>query len=163
MRPGWVCECHITRRLDDSVSDSMTLSVRTKLMLLAALAIAGIVALAFTSHIETGRVYTSASYAKDNTVPSIFVLNELATLAELKRAKTWEILAQTDVAKMSILANEIREARANIDVTFKAYDDLLADPINLSLLAADRAAFRAYDALIDKAVALATQHRMAGA
>jgi signal transduction histidine kinase/DNA-binding response OmpR family regulator len=141
----------------------MTLSVHTKLMLLAALAIAGIVALAVTSQIETRRVYTAASYAKDNTVPSIFVLNELTTLIELERAKTWQILAQNDAAKMSILVNEIHEARANIDVTFRAYDDLLADPKNLSLLAADRAAFRAYDTLIDKAVALATQHRMAEA
>jgi hypothetical protein len=53
----------------------MTLSVKTKLMLLAAVAIAGIVALAVTSQIETRRVYTSASYARDITVPSIFVLN----------------------------------------------------------------------------------------
>jgi len=69
----------------------MTLSVKTKLMLLAAVAIAGIVALAVTSQIETRRVYTSASYAKDITVPSIFVLNELTTLTELERAKSPEL------------------------------------------------------------------------
>jgi len=141
----------------------MTLSVQTKLMLLAALAIAGIVALAVTSQIETRRVYTAASYAKDNTVPSIFVLNELTTLTELQRAKTWQILGQTDAAKMSKLADEIHEARANINATFEAYDELLADPKNLSLLSADRAAFRAYDTLIDKVLALAIQHRMAEA
>ena len=141
----------------------MTLSVKTKLMLLAAVAIAGIVALAVTSQIETRRVYTSASYAKDITVPSIFVLNELSALTELERAKTWQILAQTDIAKMSTLANEIQEARANIDVTFAAYDGVHADPKSLSLLSADRAAFRAYDMLIDKALELAKQHRMAEA
>ena len=141
----------------------MTLSVKTKLMLLAAVAIVGIVALAVTSQIETRRVYTSASYAKDITVPSIFVLNELTTLTELERAKTWQILAQTDIAKMSTLAYEIHEARANIEVTFAAYDGVHADPKSLSLLSADRAAFRAYDLLIDKALELAKQHRMAEA
>ena len=141
----------------------MTLSVKTKLMLLAAVAIAGIVALAVTSQIETRRVYTSASYAKDITVPSIFVLNELTTLTELQRAKTWQILAQTDIAKMSILAYEIREARANIDATFAAYDRVHADPKSLSLLSADRAAFRAYDVLIDKVLELAKESRIAEA
>ena len=141
----------------------MTLSVKTKLMLLAAVAIAGIVALAVTSQIETRRVYNSASYAKDITVPSIFVLNELTTLTELERAKTWQILAETDIAKMSTLAYEIHEARANIDVTFAAYDRVHADPKSLSLLSADRAAFRAYDVLIDKALELAKQHRIAEA
>ena len=141
----------------------MTLSVKTKLMLLAAVAIAGIVALAVTSQIETRRVYTSASYAKDITVPSIFVLNELTTLTELERAKTWQILAETDIAKMSTLAFEIHEARANINVTFAAYDREHADPKSLSLLSADRAAFKAYDVLIDKALALAKQHRIAEA
>ena len=141
----------------------MTLSVKTKLMLLAAVAIAGIVALAVTSQIETRRVYTSASYAKDITVPSIFVLNELTTLTELERAKTWQILAQTDTAKMSTLAYEIHEARANIDATFAAYDVVHADPKSLSLLSADRASFRAYDVLIDKALELAKRHRIAEA
>jgi signal transduction histidine kinase/DNA-binding response OmpR family regulator len=141
----------------------MTLSVKTKLMLLAAVAIAGIVALAVTSQIETRRVYTSASYARDITVPSIFVLNELATLTELERAKTWQILAQSDIAQMSVQADEIHEARANIDATFAAYDGVHADPKSLSLLSADRAAFRAYDVLIDKALELAKQRRMAEA
>jgi signal transduction histidine kinase/CheY-like chemotaxis protein len=133
----------------------MTLSVKTRLMLLAALAIVGIAALAITSHIETQRVYHAASYSKDNTVPSIFVLNELTTLTELERAKIWQILAQMDPAKKADLAEEILEARQNREATFKAYDALLLDAKNRALMSADRAAFKTYDAIIDKALSLA--------
>ena len=133
----------------------MALSVKTKLMLLAALAIIGIAALAITSQIETQRVYHAASYSKDNTVPSIFVLNELTTLTELERAKIWQILAQMDPAKKADLAEEILEARQNREATFKAYDALLLDAKNRALMSADRAAFKTYDAVIDKALSFA--------
>jgi signal transduction histidine kinase/CheY-like chemotaxis protein len=138
----------------------MTFSVKTKLMLLAALAIAGVAALAVTSQIETRRVYSAASYAKDNTVPSIFVLNELATLTELQRVKIWQILAQVDAAQRATLVEDIHEARTNIEATFAAYDTLLADAKNRALLSADRAAFKAYDALINQALALVSQNRI---
>jgi signal transduction histidine kinase/DNA-binding response OmpR family regulator len=132
-------------------------------MLLVALAIAGIAGLAITAHIETQRVYAAASYAKDNTVPSIFVLNELTTLTELERAKIWQILAQADASKRAALVGEIHEARQNIEATIVAYDTLLLDDKNRALMAADRAAFRTYDAIIDEALALAAQNDLLAA
>jgi hypothetical protein len=43
----------------------MKFSVRTKLILLSAVAMIGIAVLATTSQVETGRVYTAASDAND--------------------------------------------------------------------------------------------------
>jgi signal transduction histidine kinase/DNA-binding response OmpR family regulator len=131
----------------------MTLSVKTRLVLLSTMAIAGIAVLAVTSTIETQRVYHAASFSKDNTVPSIFVLNELTQLTELERANTWQILAQVDPAKKAELAGEIHEARQNIQATFAAYDELILDVHDRALLVADRAAFKNYDVVIDKVLA----------
>ena len=111
----------------------MNWSVKTKLTLLAAVAVLAIAVLAIVSLTETWRVYSAASFAKDNTVPSIFVLNELTTLAELERAKMWETLAQSDPASLARIAAELQEAKQNVEATFSAYDRLSSDEHNRQL------------------------------
>jgi len=129
-------------------------NVRTKLTLLAAVGVVGIAVLAVVSAVETRRVYIAASYAKDNTVPSIFVLNELTTLTELQRAKLWQSLAQTDPASLTLIAAQLEEAKRNIDATFAAYSALPADSHNHELATRDRAASSAFQALVERVLNL---------
>jgi methyl-accepting chemotaxis protein len=137
----------------------MTLSVKNKLVLLAALAMLGIAVLTVTSQVEMRRVYTSASFANDNVVPSLLALDQAVNSLAVERTKFWQSLAQTDGAVITALVAEVREARPKIEAAFKEYDRLVADDKDRTMLAADRATFSAYDSLLDKAVELASQNR----
>jgi methyl-accepting chemotaxis protein len=137
----------------------MTLSVKEKLMLLVALAVLGIAVLMVISQVETKRVYTSASYAKDHTVPAINLLDAVTSLVESERANFWQSLVQTDGTQVATFVGEIHEARPNIAAAFTQYEILLSDDEDRGLLVEDRSTAKAYDDLIDKALELASQNR----
>ncbi|MGC1523544.1 MAG: MCP four helix bundle domain-containing protein, partial [Steroidobacteraceae bacterium] len=137
----------------------MTLSVRQKLMLLVALAVVGIAVVMLISQVEMKRLYTSASYAKDHTVPAINLLDGVTSLVESERANFWQSLAQTDATQVAAFLGDIHDARPNIAAAFTQYETLLSDDKDRALLADDRSASKAYDDLIDKALALASQNR----
>jgi signal transduction histidine kinase/CheY-like chemotaxis protein len=139
----------------------MNLSVKTKLTLLATVGVLGIALLAIISLTETWGVYVAASFAKDNTVPSIFVLNELTTLTELERSKMWESLAQNDPVSLATNAAELKEAKENIDVTFTAYDQLTSDEHNRQLSQMDRAASTEVQAVVNRVLDLIRQNKLA--
>jgi methyl-accepting chemotaxis protein len=137
----------------------MQLSVRTKLVLLSAVALVGIAALAVTSQVETRRVYASASFGTFNTVPSLIVLNKAIAALAAQRAKFWQTLAQTDTAEVAKLAHDINDARATAAAAFKEYDPLISNEKDRGMLVKDRAAFQAYDGLIDRALELANRNK----
>jgi len=137
----------------------MSLSVKSKLILLASLSILGIALLTVSSQLEMARVYTAASYANDNTVPSMLVLDDAQDAFVWQRIKFWQILAQTDAAVVATLTHEIQENRQKVEKAFKDYEPLLSDDKDRAMLAADRAAFVAYYALTDKALAMAGANR----
>ncbi len=139
----------------------MNWSVKTKLIFLAAVAAVGIAVLAIVALTETRRVYNAASFAKDNTVPSIFVLNELTTLTELERAKMWESLALSDPESIARISAELEEAQHNIDATFAAYDQLPADEHNRQLAKTDRTAAIAFQEVATRVVELVRQNKLA--
>jgi methyl-accepting chemotaxis protein len=137
----------------------MNLSVRTRLVLLAAVAIVGIGSLAITSQIETGRVYTAASYANDNTVPSLIVLDKASAALAVERTDFWKTLAQTDPSEMAKTAHGVRDARSHAEAAFKDYEKLVSDDKDRAMLAGDRIAFQAYDTVVDQALDLASRNK----
>jgi methyl-accepting chemotaxis protein len=137
----------------------MTLSVKKKLILLVALAVLGIAVLMVISQVEMKRVYTSASYAKDHSVPAINLLDGVTDLVESERANFWQSLVQTDATQVATFVGEIHDARPNIAAAFAQYETLLSDDKDRALLSDDRSTSKAYDDLIDKALALASQNR----
>jgi two-component system sensor histidine kinase/response regulator len=139
----------------------MNWSVKTKLTLLATVGVLGIALLAIISLTETWGVYAAASFAKDNTVPSIFVLNELTTLTELERTKMWESLAQNDPVSLATNTAELQEAKDNINVTFAAYDQLTSDEHNRQLSQMDRAASTEVQAIVNRVLDLIRQNKLA--
>src|ERR1700730_18261325 len=137
----------------------MSLSVRTKLILLAALSILGIALLTVSSQLEMTSVYTAAAYANDNTVPSLLVLDDAQSAFVAQRVKFWQLLAQTDAAEVATLNREIQEARQTVETALKAYEPLISDDKDRAMLAADRATFATYYTLVDKALAMAGANR----
>jgi methyl-accepting chemotaxis protein len=133
----------------------MKLSVSGKLWLLAGISVLGIAALATVSRLEMTRVYTSASYANDNTVPSLLVLNAAADHLARQRLSFWKRLTQTDPARSAELERQLRAERQATYDTLKQYEPLISDDRDRGMLEADRKALHALDDLLDKALALA--------
>jgi signal transduction histidine kinase/CheY-like chemotaxis protein/HPt (histidine-containing phosphotransfer) domain-containing protein len=137
----------------------MTLSVRNKLGLLAALSVLGILALGAISHHEAASVYWAASYANYKTVPSVRVLDEGSDGITVMRVKFWKSLALTDARDLTAADRAIRAAARKAGAAFTAYEPFISNDKDRALLAADRAAFDAYQALIEKALVLVAQNR----
>lgn len=137
----------------------MNLSVRTKLVMLSAVAMAGIAALAITAQVETGRVYTAASYANDNTVPSLNVLDRASTALATERIMFWQALAQTETSEVAKRTHDILEARSKADAAFKDYEKLISDEKDRGMLVTDQATFQAYNTLLDQALDLASRNK----
>ena len=134
----------------------MTLSVSGKLWLLAGISLLGIGALATVSRIEMARVYTSASYANDNTVPSVLVLGAAIDAAAEQRVHFWQRLIQSDPARATELERRMQQDRQATDAALKQYEPLISDDRDRSLLTADRSAVQALDELFDRALTLAS-------
>jgi len=137
----------------------MTLSVRNKLGLLAALSVLGILALGAISHHEAASVYGAASYANDKTVPSVRVLDEGSDGITVMRVKFWKALALTDGRDLADADRAIHAAARKAGAAFTAYEPFISNDKDRALLAADRAAFDAYYALMEKALVLVAQNR----
>ncbi len=141
----------------------MNLSIRSKLLFMAGLAIAGVVALTVISQIEMGRVYRGASYANDNTVPSLLVLDKAKSEVWLQRVSFYQLWVPLDEAAAAAINKKLHEAREDLEATLKSYEPLVSDDKDRALLAADRAAMAAYYAFIDKALGLMAENRKAEA
>jgi methyl-accepting chemotaxis protein len=67
-------------------------------------------------------------------------------------------LALTDATAVTALNGKIQAAETTVRAAFSAYEPLISDDKDRALLAADRSAFEAYDALIRSALVLAAQN-----
>ena len=132
----------------------MTFSVSGKVSLLASISLVGIALLGVVSELEMTRVYASASYANDNTVPSLLVLDQATDSLALRRTSFWQLLGQTDSAQTLEIERGMQGSRQAIDGALKGYEPLLSDNKDRELLLADRVALQAMDELLNRAVTL---------
>ena len=131
----------------------MTIAKRLYALILSV--VLGLVALAGFSIYEMDRVYTTASYATTNTVPSLLTLNHAFVPFTQMRTAVWQHLAVKDPAARDKLEAGIKEARAAVGKALDKYEkENLSDEQDKALLAADRAVLERYDALRGKVLAL---------
>src|ERR1017187_8027172 len=142
-------QCPTPRLRDDHWSNAMSMSVRTKLVLLAGLSILGITLLTVSSQVEMARVYTGASFANENTVPALLALDDAQYAFATERLKFWQSLAETNPAEVAKLNGEAQETRQRILAAFKRYDPTVVGDKDRDMLAADRATVSAFDVLVD--------------
>ena len=114
----------------------MSLSVRNKLILMAAMALVGIALVSLTSRLEMARVYTAASFANDKAVPAMLALDDAQTAFASQRVKFYQILVLTDAAQAATITRELQEARLKVEAAFKVYEPLAVDDKDRALLAA---------------------------
>ncbi len=137
----------------------MVLSVRNRLMLLAALSILGTLSVGAVSYLGMARASSAASYANDNTVPSIRVLEEATRGLWMEKFWFWKTLTLTDAGAVTDGKRAILAAAQTFRAALNAYKPLISDDKDRALLVADRTAFEAYDALVAKALVLVGQNR----
>ncbi|MGV8866609.1 MAG: methyl-accepting chemotaxis protein [Janthinobacterium svalbardensis] len=131
----------------------MTIAKRLYALILSV--VMGLAALAGFSIYQMDRVYTAASYATVNTVPSLLILNHAFVPFTQMRTAVWQHLGEKDSAARDKLEAGIKEARAAVGQALDQYEkEAITDAQDRALLAADRAVLLRYDGVRDKVLAL---------
>jgi methyl-accepting chemotaxis protein len=121
------------------------MSVAKRMYLLILSAVMGIVLLAGMSLFEMNKVFTSANFANENSVPSLVVLNDALKSFSQARIRVYRHVLNNDAAKMAEIELRIKEARAGVSDAFKKYEKLIADDKDKQLLANERKLFDEYE------------------
>ncbi|MDO8040149.1 methyl-accepting chemotaxis protein [Janthinobacterium sp. SUN137] len=131
----------------------MTIAKRLYVLILSV--VLGLAALAGFGIYQMDRVYTAASYATVNTVPSLLTLNRAFVPFTQMRTAVWQHMASKDAARRDKLEAGINEARAAVGKALDQYEkENISDEQDKALLATDRAVLLRYDAVRDKVLAL---------
>ena len=131
----------------------MTIAQRLYALILSV--VLGLAALAGFSIYEMDRVYTAASYATVNTIPSLLTLNQAFVPFTQMRTAVWQHMTSKDATVRDKLEAGIKEARAAVNQALDKYEkEDISDEQDRALLAADRAVLLRYDAVRDKVLAL---------
>ncbi|MBH2070571.1 MAG: MCP four helix bundle domain-containing protein, partial [Burkholderiales bacterium] len=131
----------------------MTIAKRLYALILSV--VLGLAALTGFSIYEMDRVYTAASYASANTVPSLLTLNTAFVSFAQMRTQVWQHLAAKDPAMRSQLETSMRAARVAVGQALDKYEkENVSDEQDRALLAADRAVLARYDTVREKVLAL---------
>ncbi|WP_425251560.1 methyl-accepting chemotaxis protein [Janthinobacterium sp. NFX145] len=131
----------------------MTIAKRLYALILSV--VFGLAALAGFGIYQMDRVYTAASYATVNTVPSLLTLNQAFVPFAQMRTAVWQHMASKDAAGRDKLEAGITEARAAVGKALDQYEkEDITDEQDRALLAAERAVLLRYDTLRDKVLAL---------
>jgi methyl-accepting chemotaxis protein len=123
----------------------MGMSVAKRMYLLILSAVLGISLLAGMSLVQMNRVFTSANFANENSVPSLVVLNEALKSFSQIRVRVYRHVLNSDASKMAEIEVKIKEARASVADALKRYEKLCADEKEKQLLANDRKLFEEYE------------------
>ena len=136
------------------------MTIAKKMGLLVISGLAGILMLVGVSEYEAGRVFQAANFANVNTVPALLALEESFSAMAFMRTQLWFTFAQTDPAKREASEAKLAELHRKIADGFKAYEPTVADEKDKAMLAADRSTVEAFEALRDRALALARQGKV---
>ena len=124
-------------------------------MVLIGSAVAGIIVLLGLMVRDISAVYTSANFARANTVPSIQALNEAESQIAEMRIMSWQHVSSTDASAATRIEASIASAHATLLKTLNDYQaSLLVDDQDGADLRADREALNEYDTLREKVIQL---------
>ena len=131
------------------------LTVTQKFLLLILAALAGIITLAGSGLVQMGQVFKAASYATENSVPSLLNIAEFTNGMRTVQAQTWRIVADTDMDRMHRYAAAVKEQTPKVDASLKNYEqNNLSDETDRALLGEVKAAWAGYQAMREQIEAL---------
>ena len=130
----------------------MKLTVAKKMALLAAAALIGIILLAGLGQYQMSSVFNAANYGNENTVPSIRTLSAAIEEFGRIRVRVYRLILNTDEKAMTKLEDDIRSSRESFEKSLKAYESMVSDDKDKTLLAEDRKLSAEYMLTLDQII-----------
>ncbi|HZX33423.1 MAG TPA: methyl-accepting chemotaxis protein, partial [Rhodocyclaceae bacterium] len=122
------------------------MTVSQRVGLLVSLALCSLLGLAILGNHQIKRVFTSANFANENSVPGLIALNDAQRDFGLVRVRLYRYLLNDDAGKFSQLEQEVAESSRAFENALGDYEKTLADDTDRRLYNADADAWRAYQA-----------------
>lgn len=130
------------------------MTIARRLAILPVMALMGILLISMVLMHDIGSVYHSASYANDNSLPSMLALQKLDSNFIGVRLNVWQHVATPDAAGLAAAEKQMAGRRQKVDDALNEYEALAADQKDKDMLAADRAAILYYDTIMAKVLPL---------
>ncbi|WP_254048221.1 methyl-accepting chemotaxis protein [Uliginosibacterium sp. TH139] len=123
-----------------------------KMLLLVVAALAGLVFLAWFSGKETTKVFESANYANENTVPSLLILNDAIDPYAKNRVLLWRLAISTDPKDREKLQSDMLTNEKQINKALTDYEKVVSNDNDAKLHKALKDAFDEYFGFKNKIV-----------
>ena len=131
-----------------------------KLAIIPTLALLGILVVSAVLMFDIQSVYRAASFASENSIPSLLTLQKFETNFVGVRLNVWQHVATPDAVGMAIAEKQMLERRKHVQEALTDYEKMLSDDKDRAFLESDREAIVEYDALRDKVLKLSgTGHK----
>jgi len=141
------------------VEAEMTIAQRLYTLIFSV--VVGLVSLAGLGIYQMAKVYAGANYANINTVPSLLALDDAFGSVARLRVQIWQYIALKDPAMKAETETAMNAAHGKIIEAFDKYEkEDVSNNDDKVLLTADRQALAAYDALLGKVKALASEDKV---
>lgn len=141
----------------------MKLTVAKKMILLAGSALLGIVLLATLSQQQMEKVYNTANYGNENTVPSINELEKIIRFFARARVRAYSHVLTTGDEAHAKYTNEFKQAVTDLRQTVKHYDVFVSDDKDKALQQNVLSLIDQYEATTMKVLELSTAGKKASA
>ncbi|GAB4256237.1 MAG: methyl-accepting chemotaxis protein [Methylomicrobium sp.] len=135
------------------------MTVARKMTLLVAVAIIGMVALAWVSQSKIESVFDKTNFANINSVPAIIALNQATEGLGRMRVRIYRHAINDDLNKIPAIESSIVEAKNQVLKAFKAYEATITDTTDRQMFDEDVAAFDAYIKGAETALAFSRQNQ----
>lgn len=120
------------------------MTVAKRMLLLVLSAIIGIVLMAGIAQVQINRVFDSANYGNENTVPSLVILDQFRKNVLVARLGIMTHVINTEDAKMAEIETQIKSALADAEKNMKEYESALSDEKDKAMLEADKASWQVF-------------------
>ena len=120
------------------------MSIAMRIVLLIALAIAGLIGLGGFSLYQMAKINNGVKETNEVTIPGILKLNEAQTAFLLARPFLINVLIESDPARRETLVQRFNERMAEMNAAFADYEKLVHDDKDRELLAHDKKTAAAY-------------------
>jgi len=139
---------------------SPTMTIAQRLYALIIVVVVSLLGFGGMTAYQMDRVFTAASYAQINSVPSLLAISEADTALAHYRIMLWQHIAIKDAAKHAEVEKTMADDHAKILAAFNKYEkEDISDDKDRALLAADRSGLAELDSLYTNALALSNQDK----
>lgn len=136
------------------------MSIAKRLYMLLWTAVAALVILSGMGIFVAERIFQATNYSNENTVPSLIILNQIATEYGQQRLYFHRHIISNDSAEMASFESKINEAIVLRDKAFKVYEtDAISDDKDRQLLQQELAEVREFDAVMRETLAISAKHQ----